>query len=42
MVGPTIARMKPGVTVEQARADLDGVMRRLISEYPDDYPQMPR
>jgi putative ABC transport system permease protein len=35
---PTIARMKPYVTVEQARADLDGVMRRLISEYPDGYP----
>ncbi len=34
----TIARMKPGVTVEQARADLDGVMRRLISEYPNQYP----
>lgn len=35
---PTIARMKPHVTVEQARADLNGVMRRLISEYPDKYP----
>ena len=35
---PTIARMKPRVTVEQARADLNGVMRRLISEYPDEYP----
>ena len=35
---PTIARMKPGVTVEQARADLDGVLRRLISEYPGEYP----
>jgi putative ABC transport system permease protein len=34
----TIARMKPGVTIEQARADLDGVMRRLIGEYPDQYP----
>jgi putative ABC transport system permease protein len=30
--------MKPHVTVEQARADLNGVMRRLISEYPDKYP----
>lgn len=35
---PTIARMKPGVTVEQAQADLNGVMRRLIREYPSDYP----
>ncbi len=35
---PTIARMKPDVTVEQARADLNSVMRRLISEYPDEYP----
>ncbi len=35
---PTIARMKPHVTVEQARADLDGVMRRLINEYPGEYP----
>lgn len=35
---PTIARMKPDVTVEQARADLNSVMRRLIREYPDDYP----
>ena len=34
---PTIAWMKPGVTVEQARADLDGVTHRLISEYPDEY-----
>jgi putative ABC transport system permease protein len=35
---PAIARMKPHVTVEQARVDLDGVMRRLISEYPNEYP----
>src|SRR5579872_2498680 len=34
----TIARMKPRVTVEQARADLNGTMRELIREYPGDYP----
>ena len=35
----TIARMKLRVTVEQARADLNTIMRKLIHEYPDDYPQ---
>ena len=35
----TMARMKPQVTVEQARADLNSIMRTLIREYPDDYPQ---
>ena len=35
----TMARMKPEVTVEQARADLNSIMRTLIHEYPDDYPQ---
>ena len=35
----TIARMKPGVTAEQARADVNIITRRLIHEYPDDYPQ---
>lgn len=33
----TLARMKPGVTVKKAQADLNGVMRRLIREYPNDY-----
>jgi predicted permease len=30
-----IGRLRPGVTVEQAQADLDGVMRRLAERYPD-------
>jgi predicted permease len=30
-----IARLKPGVTVEQARADMDGIARTLSAEYPD-------
>jgi putative ABC transport system permease protein len=30
-----IARMKPGVTVEQARDDIQRIMRQLSSEYPD-------
>lgn len=29
-----IARLKPGVTPERARADLDGIARRLQSQYP--------
>lgn len=29
------ARMKPGVTIEQARADMDRVGQRLSQEYPD-------
>ncbi len=35
----TIARIKPGVTLKQAQADLNGVMGRLIREYPSDYPR---
>jgi putative ABC transport system permease protein len=35
----TIARMKPGVRLQQARADLNGVLRRLVGEYPNDYPR---
>ena len=31
-----IARLKPGVTLEQARADMDSVARNLASVYPDD------
>jgi putative ABC transport system permease protein len=30
-----IGRLKPGVTIEQAQADLDGVMRGLAAAYPD-------
>jgi putative ABC transport system permease protein len=30
-----IARLKPGVTVEQAREDIQRIMRQLSSEYPD-------
>jgi predicted permease len=30
-----IARMKPGVTLGQARADMDSVARNLATEYPD-------
>ena len=30
-----IGRLKPGVTLEQAQADLGGVMRRLAERYPD-------
>jgi predicted permease len=33
MVG--VARMKPGVTLEQARADLDAVQRRLGEQFPE-------
>jgi predicted permease len=30
-----IGRLKPGVTVEQARADMDGIANRLAAAYPD-------
>ncbi len=35
----TIARLKPGVAVGQARAELNGIMRDLIRELPADYPR---
>ncbi len=34
----TIARLNPGVTVEQARAEMAGITRGMVSEYPKDYP----
>jgi len=33
-----IGRLKRGVSVGQARAELNGIMRELAHEYPDDYP----
>ena len=33
------ARLKPGVTLEQAAAQLDTLARRRASEYPKDYPE---
>lgn len=32
---PMIGRLKPGVTIVQAQADLESIMRRLRSEYPE-------
>lgn len=31
-----VARLKPGVTLAQAKTDLDGIARRLQQQYPDD------
>ena len=33
------AKLKPGVTLEQARADVDVIVRRLARLYPDRYPE---
>jgi putative ABC transport system permease protein len=33
-----VARLKPGVTVEQAQRELDALTRRTIVEYPENYP----
>src|SRR5215813_13738285 len=33
------AKLKPGVTVQQAQADIEVIARRLAQIYPDDYPQ---
>jgi putative ABC transport system permease protein len=35
--GRAIGKLKPGVTVMQARADVDAVMRGLVREHPGDY-----
>ena len=32
-----VGRMKPGVTIEQANAELNGIMRDIIREHPKDY-----
>jgi putative ABC transport system permease protein len=34
VAGNVIARLKPGVTIEQARADMKSIEEQLISEYP--------
>src|SRR5262249_8153953 len=31
-----IGRLKPGITLPQARAEMDGIMRNLAAEYPND------
>jgi putative ABC transport system permease protein len=33
------AKLKPGVTIQQAQADIEVIARRLAQIYPDDYPQ---
>ncbi len=33
---PMIGRLKPGISLERARADIDGIVRRLAKQYPDD------
>jgi predicted permease len=39
IVGTAFARMKPGVTVDKAQADLSVVSSRLAQEYPQAYPR---
>jgi putative ABC transport system permease protein len=34
---PMVARLKPGVSVEQAQADMEGIARRLGSQYDSDH-----
>jgi len=38
MIPGAIARLKPGLTVEQAQARLDGYISQLSREFPSDYP----
>ncbi len=33
-----VARLKPGTSAEQAQAELDGIMPRLVHDYSDSYP----
>jgi putative ABC transport system permease protein len=33
------AKLKPGVTIQQAQADIEVIARRLAQVYPDDYPR---
>src|SRR5262245_57747575 len=33
------AKLKPGVTIQQAQADIEVIARRLAQVYPDDYPK---
>jgi putative ABC transport system permease protein len=35
--GSAVGRMKPGVSVDQARAELNGIMRGIARDYPADY-----
>jgi putative ABC transport system permease protein len=34
-----LAKLKPGVTIQQAQADIEAIARRRAQAYPDDYPQ---
>lgn len=34
----TVARLGPGVSLEQAQAELDAIVSRMIRQYPGDYP----
>jgi putative ABC transport system permease protein len=35
----SLAKLKPGVAIQQAQADIELIARRLAKIYPDDYPQ---
>jgi putative ABC transport system permease protein len=35
--GSALGRLKPGVSVDQARAELNGIMQQIAREYPSDY-----